>query len=474
MKYLIFGTGDYYERYKDWFAKEDIVALLDNSPQKQNTKIDGIRVMAPEDGVKLSFDCIVVLSFYVKDMKRQLEALGVEKGRIFHFYDLYKLPGIKSQVETIRYFGEAREIVEREAGNKVLLLSQDLTLGGPAIALLHVARVLQKKGYQTVYASMLDGPLREKISGYGIPVIVDRRLQIATMKQIAWLDNFSVMLCNTINFHVFLSDRNVEIPVIWWLHDSLFFYDGVDKNVLKKIDRTNLHTVSVGAVPQRAIQTCLPSMPVGRLLYGVEDSCRMGRVCRRTGEKTVFAVIGYIEARKGQDILIEAIRKLPADMRQKAVFYLAGQDSSLMAQEIRGQIQELPEVIMTGAMNRTQIDDLLHKADMLICPSREDPMPTVAAEAMMHSVPCLLSDAAGTAEYIHYREDGLLFPSEDVCALAREIMWSIAHVDLLAEMGRKARKIYEAVFSMEAMEGNVSKLMEIAVKNVQHKEDENV
>ena len=55
MKYLIFGTGDYYERYKDWFAKEDIAALLDNSPQKQNTKIDGIRVMAPEDGVKLSF-----------------------------------------------------------------------------------------------------------------------------------------------------------------------------------------------------------------------------------------------------------------------------------------------------------------------------------------------------------------------------------------------------------------------------------
>lgn len=86
MKYLIFGTGDYYERYKDWFAKEDIAALLDNSPQKQNTKIDGIRVMAPEDGVKLSFDCIVVLSFYVKDMKRQLKALGVEQDRIFHFY----------------------------------------------------------------------------------------------------------------------------------------------------------------------------------------------------------------------------------------------------------------------------------------------------------------------------------------------------------------------------------------------------
>ena len=288
MKYLIFGTGDYYERYKDWFAKEDIAALLDNSPQKQNTKIDGIRVMAPEDGVKLSFDCIVVLSFYVKDMKRQLKALGVEQDRIFHFYDLYKLPGIKSQVDTIRYFGEAREMVEREAENKVLLLSQDLTLGGPAIALLHVARVLQKKGYQTVYASMLDGPLREKLSGYGIPVIVDRRLQIGTMEETSWSDNFSVILCNTINFYVFLSQRNINIPVIWWLHDSLFFYDGVDKDLLRSIDRTNLHIVSVGPVPQRAMRIFLPSLPIGRLLYGVEDNCQMTERAPRSSGKVCW------------------------------------------------------------------------------------------------------------------------------------------------------------------------------------------
>ena len=40
MQYIIFGTGDYYERYKKWFDKKDIVALIDNSPAKQNTFID--------------------------------------------------------------------------------------------------------------------------------------------------------------------------------------------------------------------------------------------------------------------------------------------------------------------------------------------------------------------------------------------------------------------------------------------------
>ena len=56
MKFLIFGTGDYYERYKKWFPSKDVLALLDNSEKKQNTQIDGIPVLAPEEGVKLPYD----------------------------------------------------------------------------------------------------------------------------------------------------------------------------------------------------------------------------------------------------------------------------------------------------------------------------------------------------------------------------------------------------------------------------------
>ena len=31
MKFLLFGTGDYYERYKKWFDKNQVLALLDNA-----------------------------------------------------------------------------------------------------------------------------------------------------------------------------------------------------------------------------------------------------------------------------------------------------------------------------------------------------------------------------------------------------------------------------------------------------------
>ena len=84
MIFLLFGTGDYYNRYRKWFAEETVAALLDNAPEKQNTRIDGIRVLSPEKGVRMSYDMIVILSFYYKAMKRQLLELGVEEGKICH------------------------------------------------------------------------------------------------------------------------------------------------------------------------------------------------------------------------------------------------------------------------------------------------------------------------------------------------------------------------------------------------------
>ena len=35
MKILLFGTGDYYNRCKKWFENQEVLALLDNSEQKQ-------------------------------------------------------------------------------------------------------------------------------------------------------------------------------------------------------------------------------------------------------------------------------------------------------------------------------------------------------------------------------------------------------------------------------------------------------
>lgn len=453
MKLLVFGTGEYYERFKRWIVKEEVVALIDNSPAKQGTVIDGREVLSPQEGISRDYDVIIIMSFYVKAMKKQLLELGVASERIYHFYDLRKLINIKENRQDIQYYGITEQMLKEEAGEKIGLLSTDLALGGTAIALFHMAKVLRKLGYSIIFASTMDGPLREQIEMQGIPVVIDPNLQLATMRETEWAAGFRLIICNAINYYIFLSDRDLRIPMIWWLHDSLFFYDGVDRDVLRQMSQKNLTVLSVGAVPEKAIHSIVPELRVGQLLYGVEDT-RMNE-----DGKTRFVAVGCIEERKGQDILVQAVCLLPKEIRQKAVFYLVGNDTSLLAGQIREQTGSMPEIIMTGAVGRKEIHKILEDADVMICASREDPMPTVAAEAMSHSVPCILSNVTGTAAYIQEKENGLIFESENVSELAEKIKWCIENRVFLAEMGNRARKIYKTIFSMERFEEEVNSVI---------------
>ena len=68
MKFLLFGTGDYYNRYKKWFEQQEVIALLDNALQKQHTYIDEIEVLSPKEGIELSYamlNHLTITVFYV-------------------------------------------------------------------------------------------------------------------------------------------------------------------------------------------------------------------------------------------------------------------------------------------------------------------------------------------------------------------------------------------------------------------------
>lgn len=261
MRYILFGTGDCYKRFRHWFENRDVAAILDNDVNKQGSMMDGHPIVSPDNLRQYEYDAVVILSFYVTEMKKQLINIGVAEEKIFHFYDLHELFAMDHTGN-----GPAGRGAE-----SVLLLSHDLSEGGPALALFHAALSLKKTGYETVYASMLDGALRSRLEDAFIPVVIDERLQIGTMRELGWTSRYDLIICNTINYHVFLSERDKSIPVIWWLHDSPFFYEGIKPERLKKMDTENLKYLSVGPVPRKAMQRYKPESRMEDLIYGVSD-----------------------------------------------------------------------------------------------------------------------------------------------------------------------------------------------------------
>ncbi len=261
MKYILFGTGDYYNRFKHWFSGREVVAVLDNDKKKQGKIIDGYTIVALEDILSCEYDAIVVLSFYITEIKKQLIELGVPEDKIYHFYDLHDL-----------FEKENSDKLLIEADKKsVLLLSHDLSLGGPSLALYQAAITLKKSNFEVVYGSMLDGELRKKLEDSFIPVIVDERLQVKTMRELSWTNKYDLIICNTINYHIFLSDRNSNIPIIWWLHDSPFFYEGIKDGRVESISTENMKILSVGPVPKIAMNKKKPEVKIDDLIYGVSN-----------------------------------------------------------------------------------------------------------------------------------------------------------------------------------------------------------
>ena len=467
MRVLLFGTGDYYNRYKKWFVKQKVIALLDNSEKKKHTVIDNLKVLSPEEGIKLNYDIIVILSFYVKQMKQQLISLGVDAKRIYHFYDLNTLFRENRLKGSIQYFLHAEKIIaaDMKLKPKILLMSNDLTIGGPEIALFHAATILKKQGIEVIFASMIDGPMRKKLIMKEIPVIVDENLQIATMKEIKWIKTFSLIICNTLNYHIFLSERELSIPVIWWLHDSSFFYDGVNKDVIEKIKLDYLNIVTVGPVPAKAIKKFLPYIRCDELLYGVEDT-KYGIDKNKSNNKTIqFVTIGFLEDIKGQDLLIQAIEKLPDDIRNQCRFYIVGCRNTLFGEKVYNKGKELKEVFFIGNVSHKEVYNLLDDTNVLVCPSRQDSMPTVVTEAMMHSVPCIVSDVTGIAAYIQNGIDGFIFKNEDVQMLVEKIQWCVVNKDKLTNIGQSARKLYENYFSLKAFESSFLDLINETLEN---------
>ena len=102
--------------------------------------------------------------------------------------------------------------------------------------------------------------------------------------------------------------------------------------------------------------------------------------------------------------------------------------------------------------------EIMSSIDILICPSRDDPMPIVCTEAMMLSKPVIVSTHTGTASFIHDGINGFVFDSGNSKQLADSIVKAVNNSHLLPDMGKRARKIYEEYFTLEQIDKNVKQI----------------
>jgi glycogen(starch) synthase len=137
---------------------------------------------------------------------------------------------------------------------------------------------------------------------------------------------------------------------------------------------------------------------------------------------------GRLEYRKGIEIIARNIKAI-LDIDPKITLTFAGETELVNAPNFRLQVEhslsdiERGRIWFLGPVNRSQLAFLYCRSTMLLLPSLFENAPYVLLEAMAAKLPVIGASSGGIPEIIRHRENGLLFPAEDLdvlCACIRE------------------------------------------------------
>ena len=156
-------------------------------------------------------------------------------------------------------------------------------------------------------------------------------------------------------------------------------------------------------------------------------------------DAVVFLFAGKLEVKKNPQDLLEAVARLPADLRAKAYVLVAGEGPLRAACERLAHERDL-RVSFAGFLNQSRLPDAYAAADVLVLPSDAgETWGLVVNEAMASGRPAIVSRAAGCcADLIEEAKTGHSFALHDVQGLADLLAGYLRDPGLAARQGLAA------------------------------------
>jgi glycosyltransferase involved in cell wall biosynthesis len=231
----------------------------------------------------------------------------------------------------------------------------------------------------------------------------------------------------------------VSLPAIGWFggyYDPAHFrrcshFVGVTPDIVE-------HIIARG-IP-RAKAHHVPTFPV------LEPGPPIARASLATpADAVVLLTLSRLHAKKGLDVLLEAVAELP-----QCFLWIAGDGP--LEKDLKTRAAELGIAQRVRFLGwRTDRGALLAAADICVLPSRWEPFGTVMLEAWAAGTPLVAAASQGPAALIADGSNGLLVPIDDVSALANAIGRLLADPTLQARLIEGGRTDYQARFTREAV-----------------------
>lgn len=381
---------------------------------------------------------------------------GRTEGRIMHSVREVEEHRItQSDVENIQAI--------RKSKKTILLFSHDLSMTGAPRALLNLAISLKNQGAHPVILSRQEGNLLSEIESEEIDYKIVYSLitrKASPANEISFKDYascFDIVLFNTIATLPLIKEiRGIPSKKVCWIHEGYisiqsFSFNNKAKYYLDFFDEI----LVVGSYAENILRKQYPSLKnINQFLYGIKDIPYVPKESEPTSSKIHLIMAATIDARKGHDVLIEALKLLPPDVLSKLEITIAGDEHDKnLTSMLRSQ--ENVDIHILGEVEHEALLKMISQCDMLLCTSIDDPMPISCTEAMMFGIPTLVSDNTGTASFIQDGVNGFVFESGNVKMLAEKLNYIINNIESLPAIGQRAKTIYTENFCPCSFNNNV-------------------
>ncbi len=454
MNLIVWGTGNLYKRYRDILFKFNIIKFCDNDLEKQGTILDGIEIISPLALKQIDFTYVIVMSYALEAICQQLDDLGVAKDQIILHTQLCVLRQPEISVRSMGYEVSLDEWIEKNQ-NCILLISHNFSYTGIPVAVKNMAQVLKKMGYSVLIAAMEGGPFTKELEQLKMEYIDDLELCYQSLYFKEMLQAFIAVVIGSFSLSNLVRTLvDFDIPILWWVHETSNKYFIGENEV--PVGR-NIRFFAGGNRVKEIFSSHYKNVIIETLQYCIPDS-HDNVDCIESDYMTI-AVIGTIDKRKAQDILLEAITRMPRELRVKLKVIFVGQldeNDIIFADKIRVLQNQIDNFEWIPEMTQEKLNRFIQCIDVLVCPSRDDPMPIVVTQAMMHEKVCVMSENVGQAEFIKQAVNGFVFPNEDSKTLMVILVWMLENKNRHSMIGKASREIYKSEFSENIMEQRLS------------------
>lgn len=348
-----------------------------------------------------------------------------------------------------------------ENDKNILLFSHELSLTGAPIALLNLADILKKNGYNPIFFSPSHGELENELRKHNISYIIEPYLFVKLFRNEQNLNkllaSFKLIFFNTIDTLKYATYINTDNYKICWVHEGEFGYkcanDAFDiRKAFKKIDKV----YSVGNYSKSFTDEYIPENKSDVLLYGIKGITNHHNSTKKisTKDKIVFGIFGVCCERKGTDLFVNAIKKLPVKIKNNIIFKVIGRiDNDSFCDRIKNEAKG-ENIIFTGQLSHEETLAEMMNTDVIVCPSLDDPMPIVCTEAMMLKKVVICSNKTGTASFIKNGINGYIYNIEDN-NLDKIIIDAYNNRKNFSVIGEKWNEVYINHFTENVFNNNV-------------------